>query len=202
MTGLARASFCLALSLAISTGCALLTPAAVEVQKEILTTVPANFPPRQPRVATLLILAPQANAVYDTTQMAYVIRPGQIAYFSRTEWADRPSRMIHGLLVQALDKAGYFTAVVTPPFMGRFTHALQTEIVALEQDLTTEPPTFHLVLRLQLTASGNKQVIATHEVDVREALPEKTPHGGTLAANQASAKALQEVAEFVYTHVK
>lgn len=31
--------------------------------------------------------------------MAYETRLYEIAYFSRTEWAERPSRMIHPLLV-------------------------------------------------------------------------------------------------------
>lgn len=206
MTGTRRTAPGVALVVAlvavISSGCALLAPPAAETEKEILTAIPAEFPARPPRAATLLVFPPEASAVYDTTQMAYVVRPGQIAYFSRTEWAARPSQMIRGLLLRTLDRSGYVGAVVTPPFMGRLTYALRSEIMALEQDFTSDPPTFHLVLRVGLTSPGNTAVVASREIELREPLPEKTPHGGALAANAAMGKALKEIAEFVHAHLE
>lgn len=196
-----RAALCVMLGVTVPGGCALLAPPGVEPEKEVLNTIPAEFAARPPHAATLLVFSPEASAVYDTTQMAYVVRPGQIAYFRGTEWAARPPAMIRGLLVRALDKSGYLGAVVTPPFMGRHTYALRTEIMALEQDFTTDPPTFHLVLRLALTASGDAAVVATTEIELREPLPERSPHGGALAANAAMAKALKEVAGFVHAHL-
>ncbi len=198
MKGSWRSSLLLALGVASVTSCALLTPATVETRKEMLTKIPVDLPEGKTRPATLLVFAPETSAVYDTTQMAYAARPYQIAYFSRTEWGERPPQMIHPLLVQTLQKAGYFSAVVTPPFMGRYTHALRTEILALQQDFTSEPATLRLTLRVQLVAQANNQVIATKEIDVREPMLEKTPHGGAVAANDAMAKALREVAEFVH----
>ena len=198
MKGSWRSSFLLALGVATVASCALLTPATVETRKEMLTKIPVDFPEGKTHPAILLVFAPETSTVYDTTQMAYAARPYQIAYFSRTEWGERPPQMIHPLLVQTLQKAGYFSAVVTPPFMGRYTHALRTEILALQQDFTSEPATLRLTLRVQLVAQANNQVIATKEIDVREPMLEKTPHGGAVAANNAMAKALREVAEFVH----
>lgn len=204
MTGGRVAARCTVLAVTliavISSGCALLAPPGVEPDKEVLTAIPADFPARPRRAATLLVFPPEASAVYDTTLMAYVVRPPQIAYFSRTEWAARPPQMIKGLLVRALDKSGYVGAVVTPPFAGRVGYALRTEIMALEQDFTIEPPAFHLVLRVALMAAGDTAVVATREVELHEPLPERTPHGGAVAANAAIAKALKEVAEFVHAH--
>ena len=193
-----RGSLLIALGVAISTSCALLTPATVETQKEMLTKIPHALPEGKMHPATLLVLPPETSAVYDTIQMAYTIRPYQIAYFSRTEWGERPPRMIHPLLVQTLQKAGYFSAVVTPPFMGRYTHALRTEILVLQQDFTSAHATLRLALRVQLVAQVSNRVIATKEIDVREPMRENTPHGGAVAANDATAKALKEVAEFVH----
>jgi cholesterol transport system auxiliary component len=198
MKGSWRSSLLLALGVASVTSCALLAPATVETRKEMLTKIPVEFPEGKTHPATLLVFAPETSPVYDTTQMAYTARPYQIAYFSRTEWGERPPQMIHPLLVQTLQKAGYFSAVVTPPFMGHYTHALRTEILALQQDFTSEPATLRLTLRVQLVAQANNQVIATKEIDVREPMLEKTPHGGAVAANDAMAKALREVAEFVH----
>jgi cholesterol transport system auxiliary component len=198
MIGTWRGSLLIALGVAISTSCALLTPATVETRKEMLTKIPDALPERKMHPATLLVFPPETSPLYDTVQMAYTIRTYQIAYFSRTEWGERPPRMIHPLLVQTLQKAGYFSTVVTPPFMGRYTHALRTEILALQQDFTSEPAMLRLALRVQLVAQAGNRVIATKEIDVREPIREKTPHGGAVAANDATAKALKEVADFVH----
>jgi cholesterol transport system auxiliary component len=198
MRGTWRSSLLIALGIPIATSCALLTPATVETRKEMLTKMPVDLPEGKTHPTTLLVFAPETSAVYDTTQMAYAIRPHQIAYFSRTEWGQRPPQMLHPLLVQTLEKAGYFRAVVTPPYMGHYTHALRTEILTLQQDFTSEPATLRLTLRVQLVAQANNQVIATKEIDLREPMREKTPHGGAVAANDAMAKALKEVAEFVH----
>jgi cholesterol transport system auxiliary component len=167
----------------------------------MLTKIPVELPEGKTHPATLLVLAPETSPVYATTQMAYAIRPYEIAYFSRTEWGETPQQMMHPLLVQTLQKAGSFSAVVTPPFMGRHTHALRTEILALQQDFSSEPATLRLTLRVQLVAQPTQQVIATKEIDVSEPIRERTPHGGAVAANDATAKALKEVAEFVHAKV-
>ena len=198
MRGPWRALLLIAFSVATATGCAMLTPATVETRKEMLTKIPVELPEGRMHPATLLVLAPETSPAYDTTQMAYTIRPYQIAYFSRTEWGETPPQMLHPLLVQTLQKAGYFSAVVTPPFMGRHSHVLRTEIRALQQDFSSEPATLQLTLHVQLVAQASRQVIATKEIDVREPMREKTPHGGAVAANDATAKALKEVAEFAH----
>jgi cholesterol transport system auxiliary component len=189
-------SLATAFGAAILSSCAL-TPANVETRKEMLVAIPSKLPEAKTHAGTLLILAPDASPVYDTTQMAYESRPYEIAYFSRTEWGERPSRMIHPLLVQTLEKAHYFSAVVTPPFAGHYTHTLRTEILALQQDFTSEPATLQLTLRVQLTAEASNEILGTKEISVREPLREKGPHAGAVAANDAMAKALTELAEFV-----
>jgi cholesterol transport system auxiliary component len=198
MRGIGCGAPLIALAVAVVTGCALLTPATVETRKEMLTKIPVDLVERKTHPATLLVFPPETSSVYDTTQMAYVIQPYQIAYFSGTEWGEKPPQMIHPLLVQTLQKAGYFSAVVTPPFMGHYSYALRTEILTLEQDFSSEPATLRLSLRIQLIAQAGNQVIATKEIDMRELMREKTPHGGAVAANDAMAKALKEVAEFVH----
>ncbi len=155
MKGSWRSSFLLALGVATVASCALLTPATVETRKEMLTKIPVDFPEGKTHPAILLVFAPETSTVYDTTQMAYAARPYQIAYFSRTEWGERPPQMIHPLLVQTLQKAGYFSAVVTPPFMGHYTHALRTEILALQQDFTAEPATLRLTLSCRVRSCQN-----------------------------------------------
>jgi len=186
-----------ALGIAISGSCTLMTPATVETRKETLTKIPGDVPEGKTHSATLLVFAPETNAVYDTTQMAYETRPYEIAYFSRTEWSARPSQMILPLLVQTMQKGHCFSAVVTPPFMGHYTHTLRTEILALQQNFASEPASLQLDLRVRLIAEASKQVIGAKDISVRELILERTPYAGAVAANEATAKALKEIAEFV-----
>ena len=196
MKAISREMLLLGLGMAILSSCTLLAPANVETRKEMLTKVPLDLPEGGTRPATLLVLPPETSAAYDTTQMAYEIRPHEIAYFGRTEWGEKPSQMIHRLVVQTLENAHYVAAVVTPPFMGPYTHSLRTEILALQQDFTAQPATLQLTLRAQLTAEGNR-VVGTKEISVREPMQERTPYAGAVAANDAMAKALTQLAEFV-----
>ena len=185
----------------LSASCSLLTPSAVEARKEALTKLPAELPRGKTHAGTLLILTPEAGPLYDTVQMAYQIRPYEIAYFSQTEWAERPTLMLHPLLVRTLQDGAYFSAVATPPFIGHYTHALRTELVTLLQDFTAEPPTLRLTLRFQLVAAAGSETVATKEISVREPMREKSPYAGAVAANDATAKALRELAEFVQAQV-
>lgn len=180
----------------ISPGCTLFSPAEVEVKKELLSKIPLELPEERTRPASLLIFAPETPPIYDTTQMAYSIRPYEVAYFSKIEWAEKPSRMIQGLLVQTLRNTRYFNAVLTPPHTGRYTHALRSEILELKQDFTSNPAMLQLVMRFHLSGATD-QAIASKEISVREPLREKTPYAGVVAANEAAAKVLQELARFV-----
>jgi len=187
--------------MAVSASCSLLPPSAVEARKEALTKLPAELPHGKTHPGTLLVLAPEAVPLYDTVQMAYQLRPYEIAYFSQTEWAQRPVLILQPLLVRMLQDGAYFRAVATPPFMGHYTHALRTEIVTLLQDFTAEPPTLQLTLRFQLVAAAGGDPVATKEINVREPMREKSPYAGAVAANDATAKALRELAEFVQAQV-
>jgi cholesterol transport system auxiliary component len=197
MKTISRELLLIALGMTILSSCTLLEPANVETRKEMLTKVPLDLPPGKTHAATLLVLPPETSAVYDTTQMAYEIRPHEIAYFGRTEWGEKPSQMIHRLVVQTIENAHCVATVVTPPFTGPYTHSLRTEILALQQDFTSQPATLQLTLRVQLTSVAANQVIGTKEISVREPMQERTPYAGAVAANDATAKALAQLAEFV-----
>jgi cholesterol transport system auxiliary component len=197
MKAISREMLLVALGTAILSNCTLLAPANVETRKEMLTKVPLDLPEGKTQPATLLVLPPETSAAYDTTQMAYEIRPNEIAYFSRTGWGEKPSQMIHRLVVQTLENAHCVAAVVTPPFVGPYTHSLRTEILALQQDFTSQPAALQLTLRAQLVAEAGNHVVATKEISVREPMQEATPYAGAVAANDAMAKALTQLAEFV-----
>jgi cholesterol transport system auxiliary component len=182
-------------------GCTVLSPVDIETTKALITKLPPDLAPRLPqlktRAATLLVLPPETRPIYDTTQMAYTVRPYQIDYFSRNEWGATPSQMLQPLLVQTLENSHAFSAVLVPPYSGSYNYVLRTEILELTQDFTSEPAALQLTLRFQLNNGTSNRLIASKEISLREPMQQKTPHAGVVAANDAVAKALREAASFV-----
>lgn len=191
-----------ALAAILVSGCTLFSPVEDEIRVAVIDELPLELPQRQTHPATLLVLPPAINPVYDTTRMAYRTRPYQIDNFSRHEWGASPAQMLLPLLAQTLEDTHYFDAVLTPPYFGPYTYALRTEILELVQDFTTEPATLHLSLRVQLVDGASNRIISSRAISMREPLLQKTPYAGVVAANDATAQALQQIAGFVLENVQ
>ena len=187
----------LASCVSIVSGCGLFSPVNMDTTKYVLNKIPGDLPKANSRAASLSVLIPETNPIYDTTQMAYTNQAYQIAYFSRNEWGETPSQMIQPLIVQAIQNTNCFSAVLSQPHFGRHTYALRTEILELTQDFTAIPATLELAMRFQLSHEATNQIIATKELSVREPMLEKTPYAGVVAANDATAKLLLEPARFI-----
>jgi cholesterol transport system auxiliary component len=183
-----------ALSLA---GCALLSAPPVQTSKQILNKMPPELPQRASNGAVLMVYPPQTRPAYDTTEMAYTTRPYEIAYFSQHEWAETPAQMIQPLIVGTLQNTHFFSAVLTPPYAGRYSYALRTEISELIADFTSEPAALQLSLRFQLSEGATGGIVASKVISIREPMQQKTPYAGVVAGNDATAKALLELARFV-----
>jgi len=181
-------------------GCAFLSPANVEMTTAMLDKMPQQLPHRDPHPAILLVFPAEADSVYDTTRMAYTLRPYEVAYFSRHQWGEKPSQMLQPLLVRTLAATGYFSAVLTPPHTGPYTYALRVQVLDLVQDFTLVSASLRLSLQLRLSDYATDRVVATKEIALREPMLQKTPYAGVVAANDATARALQEIAAFVLEH--
>jgi cholesterol transport system auxiliary component len=187
----------LATCVAVS-GCALLSPPTkATVEKAVLTEVPHDLPQRTSRGDTVLVVPPKTTPLYDTTQMAYRTQQHDVAYFSEREWGETPSHMLYPLVVRTLENTHAFRAVLTEQFTARYTYALRTEILELIQDFGSDSTSVVLTLRFQLTDYAAKTAIATKELSVREPMRERNSYAGVMAANEATAKALQQMAQFV-----
>ena len=187
----------IALAAILAPGCALMTPAQVETHKQVLTKVPGDLPKARPNAATLLVFVPEAQGVYDTTEMAYTVKPYQVEYFSRNEWGERPPQMIHALLMKTLRGTGQFKEVLAPPQSGPHKYALRSELLVLQQDFTAATPMLRLAMRVQLVDGATQKVIASRELKADEPMREKSPYAGVVAANEATAKVLRDIAQFV-----
>lgn len=186
-----------ALAAAVVSGCTLFSPVENDIRVEVINKLPLELPQRETHTATLLVLPPAINPVYDTVQMAYRIRPHQVDYFSQHQWGASPAQMLQPLLARTLENTHYFSAVLTPPYFGPYSYALRTEVLEITQDFTSDPATLHLSLRVQLADGASNRIISSQSISLREPIFQKTPYAGVVAANDATAKALQQVAGFV-----
>ncbi len=192
------AKFLLAALAAVwGSGCTLFSPVENAIRVEVINKLPLELPQRETHTATLLVLPPAINPVYDTVRMAYTTRPYQIDYFSLHEWGASPAQMLLPLLARTLENTHYFSAVLTPPYFGPYNYALRTEILELAQDFTSDPATLHLSLRVQLADGASNRIISSRAISLREPMLQETPYAGVIAANDATAKALEQVAGFV-----
>jgi cholesterol transport system auxiliary component len=187
----------------ILSACSLVSPVKIEPPKKYtLTEMPSCLPSKQTNGATLFVLEPETRSIYNTTSMAYTSQPHQVAFFGYNEWSETPSQMLHPLIVKTLQSTHYFHAIVVPPYSGNYDYVLSTQILKLEQDFTVKPAMLQLTIQAQLSHEMTHQVLATQEFSVQEPLLQNTPYGGVIAANHATAKILQQLAEFMLSKAK
>ncbi|MCX7194290.1 MAG: ABC-type transport auxiliary lipoprotein family protein [Proteobacteria bacterium] len=140
----------------------------------------------------LAVSMPVARAGFDTPQMAFQRLPLELEYFATHRWADTPARMLKPLLVQALEPE--FKAVVQAP--GSADLRLDTELIRLQQNFTTNPSRIQLTLRAQLTEIKGNRVIAVKLFDESENALNEDAYGGVIAANLALQRILTQISEF------
>lgn len=162
----------------------------------LIKRIPCYVPTKRMRPIVLLISKPETRAIYNTTQMAYSLRPYQISYYGLNQWAAAPDEMLQPLLVQTMQNTHHFKAVVTPPYTGRYDYELNTEILELLQDYTCRAPVFRMTVRAQIIKTATNRVIATREFSVGQPMLQCSPYGGVYAANAATVEILQRIAMF------
>jgi cholesterol transport system auxiliary component len=138
----------------------------------------------------------RARPGFDTPAMAYTRRANEIEYFARNRWADAPAQMLAPLIVQAVEQAAGFRAVVRGRSPAAADLRLDTELVRLQQDFAVQPSRVELTLRAQLIDLRSRRVLAAREFDAVEPAPSDDPYGGVTAANRALARLLGELASF------
>lgn len=183
--------------LLILTSCSFLSPVKPATSNQyVLNKIPANIPIKNTRSINLFVSTPNTAPMYNTKQMAYTIKPYQIAYFSQNSWAETPSDMLQPLLLQTLQNTHYFRAVSAPPSTGQFNYVLNTQILTLLQDFTHPMPLLVVAVRVQITKLSTNQVIATRQFTINQPILQRTPYAGVYAANDAVAKILREITLF------
>lgn len=179
----------------LCSSCSLLSPVKVESENTyLIDETPAPIVAKK-HSTTLLVMPPESVPAYNTTQMAYSIKPHQIGYFIQNRWAETPAQMLYPLIVKTLQDSHHFHAIVTPP-MRCYDYVLSTQILELQQDFTYCPSMIRFKLRAELTRASNGCVVGTKEFLILEPAPQNTPYGGVIAANIATEELLFRLRRF------
>ena len=156
----------------------------------------------KPRAITLLVTAPEAVAGHQTDQMLYVKKPYQIEAFVKNEWVSPPAEMLYPLLVQSLQRSGYFYAVASSLYNVEADYRLDTQLLNLEQNFLKKPSAMDVTVKIVLTRVADNKVIASRIISQHIACPMDTPYGGVIAANKATLQLTATVTNFVISNIQ
>jgi cholesterol transport system auxiliary component len=167
-----------------------------------LTAFSAKHYTTKSRAYTLQVTTPDAVAGYQTDQMMYMKKPFKLEAFAKNEWTSPPAEMLFPLLVQSLQKTGYFYAVTSSPYSEKADYRLDTQLLSLKQNFTKRPSVLEFSAKVVLSNVESNHIVGSQMVSLEIPCPNDTPYGGVVAANQASYQFTAAVAKFVVTHLK
>jgi cholesterol transport system auxiliary component len=151
---------------------------------------------------TLLVSQPESMAGNQTEQMRYIQKPFELESFVHNAWVSSPANMIYPLIVQSMQRTGYFYAVASGPYVDKADYRLDTQIIALQQSFLRKPSVEELVVKAMLTHIEDNRIVASRIINQRIPCPMDTPYGGVLAANKATLAFTAELDEFVISNIK
>ena len=196
---------CLAgLLLTLAGGCSALRPTAtpqpasysldsVRIEASAATHAPATLSIAAP---TLIVNPPHAASGFDSQRIIYVREAHQLEYYAHSEWVDTPARMLAPLIVAAVENSGAFRAVVLTPSAAAGDLRLDTEIVRLQHDFSSQPSRVRFTLRAYIVDNTTRRVLAWREFDETVTAASEDPYGGVVAANRAVQSVLEQLASF------
>ncbi|MDX1656445.1 MAG: ABC-type transport auxiliary lipoprotein family protein [Candidatus Competibacteraceae bacterium] len=183
--------------LLLLTGCAGLGPTQTAGNIYRLEVVPQVPRASQQRDLTLLVALPDTESGFDTRQIAYTRTPLALDYYTKSEWADTPGRMIAPLVVRALEQSGGLNAVLAAPAPVGGDIRLGLDVIRLQHEFYQEPSQVRLTLRAKLYDNTTRHVLATQLFEEVETAPSEDAYGGVQAANWALARVLEDLTAFV-----
>lgn len=152
-------------------------------------SAPINHP-------TIIVSDVSTDPAYKKTDMLYSEAPHQLKPFTRNRWIAPPAQMLTPLVAESLRSKGYFTGVITPPFIGKTDLRLDTQLLSFQQEFVHPFSLFKMSMEAVLTDNTTRKIIASRHFDVVIPAPQNNPYGGVIAANKATAAILQQIAEF------
>lgn len=158
---------------------------------------PAETRPGKLDGPVLLVSQPQAEPGFETQRMVYVKRPYELEYYAVNQWADAPVRMFTPLMVQVLNQAGAWRAVIPLPSSIHGDYRLDTHGFLIQQEFLQQPSRVRVMVRTQLVDLKESTVLSTRAFEVVENATSENPYGGVQAANRAVAGLLDQIGSWL-----
>lgn len=145
----------------------------------------------------LRVERPQADAGVNTRNIAYRLAPYQLQYYTKSRWADVPTRMLRTVLTSAFDQSGLFDATIDSNQLPA-DYMLSTQLLRLEQQLPAEgQPTVQLQLRYQLISLPARQLLDSGLISVNTPASARDAEAAVTAANVALSDLISKLVDSV-----
>jgi cholesterol transport system auxiliary component len=156
----------------------------------------------RPRPIAVWVTMPEAASGYQTEQMLYINKPFQLAAFVKNSWSNPPADMLYPLMVQSLQRTGFFHAIMSSVYSQGADYRLDTQLLSLNQNFLKKPSILEFSVKIVLTRVDDNKVIASKIISQQIPCPMDTPYGGVLAANKAVFRFTKLMSDFVMSHVR
>lgn len=145
---------------------------------------------------SLTVMPMTAESGFDTNAMLYLHKPYQLAPYSQNRWLAPPSSMLSALLLTSLQETHALRAVVSAASVGNTDLILNTQLLALYQDLSSNPG--HVVCKVQISLTNKAgKVLASDMVSANVLMQANNPEEGVAATNLAVKEILAKINAFV-----
>lgn len=155
-----------------------------------------------PSKLTILVTNPDAAAGFQTEQMLYIDKTFALSPFANNGWVSPPADMLFPLMIQSLQRSGYFYAVTSGPNSELTDYRIDTQLIELDQNFLRKPSQIQLVIKVVLSKVSDNRTIASRVISKQIPCPTDNPYGGVIAANRAVEAFTAEMTDFVIRHVR
>ncbi len=177
-------------------GCSLLPEARHLPVHHYRLDVPLGEP-RWRAAGPVLRLAPITGQRYlRGSRIAYLERPHEIGFYTRSRWETAPVEMWQPLLVQALAAGDMASAVVDSSSRLVPDIRVETRLAAFEQDVRQGGSRFRVSLQVRLLDLRRHRLLGERWFTESAPAPSRDAAGGVAAANRASARLLARLVDW------
>lgn len=159
------------------------------------TALPGK-PASNPAAPTLLVLDTAASGFYDGDALVFSRAPGTRGQYQFARWTERPGKRFADLLRARLDAQGAWRIAGAGGYV-RGDRLLDTELVEFYHDASSAPGTLRLVLRAELVDLSSRALVSRRVFEQNVPLASYDAAGAARAANEATARTLDEVSAWL-----
>jgi cholesterol transport system auxiliary component len=194
------AALSLMLVISLQPACSVFSPVKVTTPDKYVLKKTPQVKKHQKAHRTLLVAPIVADPMYDLTQMAYSTTPYEINYYTQSEWASLPSKMLQNVMVKTLINTHHFRGVVTIPTYAQYDYILALQLLELKQVFVADHSYYQVKIRAELVNAKYSTLIAEKTVSVTKRTKEMNARSGVTAANQAVARAVKQISDWSLKH--